>query len=78
MFILRILVILGRELGKKEAEWPDPAGLHSRTLEAVGRAVTRRVCVNRVIRTHFSWECEDEMSSQCSHSTVTQSTHQTH
>ena len=37
----------------------------SDTLEAVGRAVTRRTCVNRVIRTHFTWECEDEMSSQC-------------
>ena len=34
-------------------------------MEVVGRAVTGRTCVNRIIRTHFTWKCEDEMSSQC-------------
>lgn len=38
MFILRILVILGRELGKKEAEWPDPAGLRRQDLGGCGQS----------------------------------------
>lgn len=38
MFILRILVILGRELGKKEVEWPDPAGLHRQDLGGCGQS----------------------------------------